>query len=94
MFVVLKCLGVCKIIVNQSVEQPTNPEINAFSMKYWKLISYLSLYPPQAAINAMNLEQQLSQYAFFNQQPSSQTHQSQQVSFSQQKLSYAKTSNS
>ncbi|XP_062284423.1 CREB-regulated transcription coactivator 1 isoform X2 [Scomber scombrus] len=32
----------------------------------------------QAAINAMNLEQQLSQYAFFNQQPSSQTHQSQQ----------------
>ncbi|XP_068558731.1 CREB-regulated transcription coactivator 1 isoform X3 [Cebidichthys violaceus] len=32
----------------------------------------------QAAINAMNLEQQLSQYAFFNQQPSSQTHQNQQ----------------
>ncbi|XP_039670768.1 CREB-regulated transcription coactivator 1 isoform X4 [Perca fluviatilis] len=32
----------------------------------------------QAAINAMNLEQQLAQYAFFNQQPSSQTHQSQQ----------------
>ncbi|XP_054452473.1 CREB-regulated transcription coactivator 1 [Anoplopoma fimbria] len=32
----------------------------------------------QAAINAMNLEQQLSQYAFFNQQPSSQSHQSQQ----------------
>ncbi|XP_030015655.1 CREB-regulated transcription coactivator 1 isoform X2 [Sphaeramia orbicularis] len=31
----------------------------------------------QAAINAMNLEQQLSQYAFFNQQPSTQTHQSQ-----------------
>ncbi|XP_034039350.1 CREB-regulated transcription coactivator 1-like isoform X2 [Thalassophryne amazonica] len=31
----------------------------------------------QAAINAMNLEQQLSQYTFFNQQPSSQTHQSQ-----------------
>ncbi|XP_054870225.1 CREB-regulated transcription coactivator 1 isoform X2 [Amphiprion ocellaris] len=33
----------------------------------------------QAAINAMNLEQQLSQYAFFNQQPSSQTHQNQQA---------------
>ncbi|XP_070775284.1 CREB-regulated transcription coactivator 1 [Enoplosus armatus] len=32
----------------------------------------------QAAINAMNLEQQLSQYAFFNQQPSPQNHQSQQ----------------
>ncbi|XP_027140762.1 CREB-regulated transcription coactivator 1 isoform X1 [Larimichthys crocea] len=32
----------------------------------------------QAAINAMNLEQQLSQYAFFNQQPSSQNQQSQQ----------------
>ncbi|XP_034051990.1 CREB-regulated transcription coactivator 1 isoform X3 [Gymnodraco acuticeps] len=32
----------------------------------------------QAAINAMNLEQQLSQYTFFNQQPSSQNHQSQQ----------------
>ncbi|KAG7227221.1 hypothetical protein INR49_014021 [Caranx melampygus] len=32
----------------------------------------------QAAINAMNLEQQLSQYAFFNQQPSTQTLQSQQ----------------
>ncbi|XP_034411127.1 CREB-regulated transcription coactivator 1 isoform X4 [Cyclopterus lumpus] len=29
----------------------------------------------QAAINAMNLEQQLSQYAFFNQQPSSQSQQ-------------------
>uniref|UniRef100_A0A672IKD7 CREB regulated transcription coactivator 1a n=1 Tax=Salarias fasciatus TaxID=181472 RepID=A0A672IKD7_SALFA len=35
----------------------------------------------QAAINAMNLEQQLSQYAFFNQQPTTQTHPSQQVSF-------------
>ncbi|XP_074506934.1 CREB-regulated transcription coactivator 1 isoform X6 [Sebastes fasciatus] len=33
----------------------------------------------QAAINAMNLEQQLSQYAFFNQQPSSQTQQNQQT---------------
>ncbi|XP_041658729.1 CREB-regulated transcription coactivator 1 isoform X3 [Cheilinus undulatus] len=33
----------------------------------------------QAAINAMNLEQQLSQYAFFNQQPTSQTHQNQQT---------------
>ncbi|XP_075954586.1 CREB-regulated transcription coactivator 1-like isoform X4 [Anarhichas minor] len=33
----------------------------------------------QVAINAMNLEQQLSQYAFFNQQPSSQTHQNQQT---------------
>ncbi|KAM6920762.1 CREB-regulated transcription coactivator 1 [Lycodopsis pacificus] len=32
----------------------------------------------QASINAMNLEQQLSQYTFFNQQPSSQTHQNQQ----------------
>uniref|UniRef100_A0A665UL19 CREB-regulated transcription coactivator 1-like n=1 Tax=Echeneis naucrates TaxID=173247 RepID=A0A665UL19_ECHNA len=39
----------------------------------------LLLYSLQAAINAMNLEQQLSQYAFFNQQ-SPQTHQSQQVS--------------
>ncbi|XP_028284372.1 CREB-regulated transcription coactivator 1 isoform X2 [Parambassis ranga] len=33
----------------------------------------------QAAINAMNLEQQLSQYAFLNQQPSSQPHQNQQT---------------
>uniref|UniRef100_A0A668ULR2 Uncharacterized protein n=1 Tax=Oreochromis aureus TaxID=47969 RepID=A0A668ULR2_OREAU len=33
----------------------------------------------QAAINAMNLEQQLSQYTFFSQQPSSQTHPNQQV---------------
>ncbi|XP_014188580.1 CREB-regulated transcription coactivator 1 isoform X4 [Simochromis diagramma] len=33
----------------------------------------------QAAINAMNLEQQLSQYAFFSQQPSSQTHPNQQA---------------
>ncbi|XP_029970048.1 CREB-regulated transcription coactivator 1 isoform X2 [Salarias fasciatus] len=33
----------------------------------------------QAAINAMNLEQQLSQYAFFNQQPTTQTHPSQQT---------------
>uniref|UniRef100_A0A667ZBT4 CREB regulated transcription coactivator 1a n=1 Tax=Myripristis murdjan TaxID=586833 RepID=A0A667ZBT4_9TELE len=43
-----------------------------------------TLSPPltlsQAAINAMALEQQLSQYGFFNQQPSSQTHQSQPVS--------------
>lgn len=31
--------------------------------------------PPQAAISAMNLEQQLSQYAFFNQQPSNQNQQ-------------------
>ncbi|XP_037133138.1 CREB-regulated transcription coactivator 1-like isoform X2 [Syngnathus acus] len=31
----------------------------------------------QVAINAMNLEQQLSQYAFFNQPPPSQTHQNQ-----------------
>lgn len=30
---------------------------------------------PQAAISAMNLEQQLSQYAFFNQQPSNQNQQ-------------------
>ncbi|XP_056149454.1 CREB-regulated transcription coactivator 1 [Lampris incognitus] len=39
------------------------------------------LSPPltlsQAAINTMALEQQLSHYAFFNQQPSTQTHQSQ-----------------
>ncbi|XP_034557950.1 CREB-regulated transcription coactivator 1 isoform X2 [Notolabrus celidotus] len=33
----------------------------------------------QAAINAMNLEQQLSQYAFFNQQPPSQALQNQQT---------------
>ncbi|XP_039458489.1 CREB-regulated transcription coactivator 1 isoform X4 [Oreochromis aureus] len=33
----------------------------------------------QAAINAMNLEQQLSQYTFFSQQPSSQTHPNQQA---------------
>ncbi|KAM9844380.1 CREB-regulated transcription coactivator 1 [Aulostomus maculatus] len=31
----------------------------------------------QVAINSMTLEQQLSQYTFFNQQPSSQSHQSQ-----------------
>ncbi|XP_061550149.1 CREB-regulated transcription coactivator 1-like isoform X4 [Phycodurus eques] len=31
----------------------------------------------QAAINTMNLDQQLSQYAFFNQRPSSQIHQNQ-----------------
>ncbi|KAM9322102.1 CREB-regulated transcription coactivator 1 [Pholidichthys leucotaenia] len=37
----------------------------------------------QAAINAMNLEQQLSQYAFFSQQPSSQTHQNQQSGLAQ-----------
>ncbi|CAG5896900.1 unnamed protein product [Menidia menidia] len=33
----------------------------------------------QAAIDAMNLEQQLSQYTFFSQQQSSQTHQNQQT---------------
>ncbi|KAM6918295.1 CREB-regulated transcription coactivator 1 [Xenentodon cancila] len=33
---------------------------------------------PQAAINAMNLEQQLAQYAFLNQQSSFQKHQNQQ----------------
>lgn len=47
----------------------------------------LSVAGPQAAINAMNLEQQLSQYAFFNQQPSSQTLPSQQVSLSCSTLS-------
>ena len=52
-------------------KQTTEPRILSFS-----------LCLPQAAINAMNLEQQLSQYAFFNQQPSSQNHQNQQVSFS------------
>lgn len=36
---------------------------------------------PQVAINAMNLEQQLSQYAIFNQQPETETHQSQAVSY-------------
>ncbi|XP_035526390.1 CREB-regulated transcription coactivator 1 isoform X2 [Morone saxatilis] len=41
-------------------------------------LSLSQLCSHQAAINAMNLEQQLSQYAFFNQQPSSQNHQSQQ----------------
>ncbi|XP_041658730.1 CREB-regulated transcription coactivator 1 isoform X4 [Cheilinus undulatus] len=40
----------------------------------------------QAAINAMNLEQQLSQYAFFNQQPTSQTHQNQQTHLHQQQM--------
>lgn len=39
-------------------------------------VPYLLLFPPpQAAISAMNLEQQLSQYAFFNQQPSNQNQQ-------------------
>ncbi|XP_041848295.1 CREB-regulated transcription coactivator 1 isoform X1 [Melanotaenia boesemani] len=38
----------------------------------------------QAAINAMNLEQQLSQYTFFNQQQPSQTQQNQQASSLQQ----------
>lgn len=64
-------------------EQATNVGINAFPIKHQNSASYL--FPcafPQAAINAMNLEQQLSQYAFFNQQPSSQNHQNQQVSFS------------
>ncbi|XP_051252960.1 CREB-regulated transcription coactivator 1 isoform X2 [Dicentrarchus labrax] len=42
-------------------------------------LSLSQLCSHQAAINAMNLEQQLSQYAFFNQQPSSQNHQSQQT---------------
>ncbi|XP_035526395.1 CREB-regulated transcription coactivator 1 isoform X7 [Morone saxatilis] len=42
-------------------------------------LSLSQLCSHQAAINAMNLEQQLSQYAFFNQQPSSQNHQSQQI---------------
>uniref|UniRef100_A0A8C6SK46 CREB regulated transcription coactivator 1a n=1 Tax=Neogobius melanostomus TaxID=47308 RepID=A0A8C6SK46_9GOBI len=38
-----------------------------------------SVDAPQAAINAMNLEQQLSQYAFFSQQPTVPTHHNQQV---------------
>uniref|UniRef100_A0A672III3 CREB regulated transcription coactivator 1a n=1 Tax=Salarias fasciatus TaxID=181472 RepID=A0A672III3_SALFA len=46
-----------------------------------RLLSFTLLRFLQAAINAMNLEQQLSQYAFFNQQPTTQTHPSQQVSF-------------
>ena len=64
-------------------EQATNVGINAFPIKHQNPASYLFPWAfPQAAINAMNLEQQLSQYAFFNQQPSSQNHQNQQVSFS------------
>ncbi|XP_070829842.1 CREB-regulated transcription coactivator 1 isoform X3 [Chaetodon trifascialis] len=46
----------------------------------------------QAAINAMNLEQQLSQYAFFNQQPSSQNHQNQQTGLVQLPSSVNSTS--
>lgn len=65
---------------NLSTEQATNIGIKAFPIKHWNLMTYLLLCPPQAAINAMNLEQQLSQYTFFSQQPSSQNHQSQQVS--------------
>lgn len=60
------------------MKQSSNFGINVFSIKYCNLFSVRS---PQAAINAMNLEHQLSQYAFFNQQPSSQTHKNQQVSF-------------
>ncbi|CAG01960.1 unnamed protein product [Tetraodon nigroviridis] len=40
-----------------------------------RLTDLLLFSPPQAAISAMNLEQQLSQYAFFNQQPSNQNQQ-------------------
>uniref|UniRef100_A0A3B4F190 CREB-regulated transcription coactivator 1-like n=1 Tax=Pundamilia nyererei TaxID=303518 RepID=A0A3B4F190_9CICH len=47
-------------------------------------LSYKVPCSQQAAINAMNLEQQLSQYAFFSQQPSSQTHPNQQASSLQQ----------
>lgn len=50
------------------------------SIKQGPLTS-VSLLHYQAAINAMNLEQQLSQYAFFNQQSPSQNQQRQQVSF-------------
>ncbi|XP_047444976.1 CREB-regulated transcription coactivator 1 isoform X2 [Mugil cephalus] len=49
---------------------PTSPPLTL--SQEWSLTS------SQAAINAMNLEQQLSQYAFFSQQPSSQNHQNQQ----------------
>lgn len=69
---------------NQSTEQATNVGVNAY-----KRSDPLILFPyvqPQAAINAMNLEQQLSQYAFFSQQPSSQNHQRQQVSFFSKRL--------
>ncbi|XP_023283893.1 CREB-regulated transcription coactivator 1-like [Seriola lalandi dorsalis] len=56
--------------------------LNAGDSHQHQNLQLSSTSPPltlsQAAINAMNLEQQLSQYAFFNQQPSSQTHQSQQ----------------
>uniref|UniRef100_A0A3Q4G041 CREB regulated transcription coactivator 1a n=1 Tax=Neolamprologus brichardi TaxID=32507 RepID=A0A3Q4G041_NEOBR len=45
----------------------------------WTYLKVMLLCSQQAAINAMNLEQQLSQYAFFSQQPSSQTHPNQQV---------------
>ncbi|XP_054888532.1 CREB-regulated transcription coactivator 1 isoform X2 [Poeciliopsis prolifica] len=43
----------------------------------------LSQCSPQAAISAMNLEQQLSQYSFINQQSMTQTHQNQQTSLVQ-----------
>lgn len=69
---------------NQSTEQATNVGVNAHKRWDPHISSTAVLTPhahPQAAINAMNLEQQLSQYAFFSQQPSSQNHQRQQVSF-------------
>ncbi|XP_075877158.1 CREB-regulated transcription coactivator 1-like [Nelusetta ayraudi] len=53
--------------------------LNAGESHQHQNLQLSSTSPPlslsQAAINAMNLEQQLSQYAFFNQQPSSQNQQ-------------------
>lgn len=61
---------------DQWTVQAADVWVSVFPVKQQTFVPYLLLFsPPQAAISAMNLEQQLSQYAFFNQQPSNQNQQ-------------------
>lgn len=67
------------ITVSLLAEGLAHIKVNAIHLKLWNFLPYQSPSFLQAAINAMNLEQQLSQYAFFSQQQTPQTLQNQQV---------------
>lgn len=85
-------LKICRLFSVFSVEnrpsvQAADVGLNVFPVTRRTSVPDLLLAsPPQAAISAMNLEQQLSQYAFFNQQPSNQNQQVSHVPQNQQRL--------
>ncbi|XP_072219576.1 CREB-regulated transcription coactivator 1 isoform X2 [Leuresthes tenuis] len=64
---------------SSSVQGPANTQGDSHQQQNLQLSPTPPPDPLSQAIDAMNLEQQLSQYAFFSQQQSSQTHQNQQT---------------